>query len=302
MSREPLRQAQPISDDRSSSHTSQEERTRETYARAQTNYFDESHALAGRNSKAFESVRGLVYAAKSQCNTEYELREYALNELELFNALNNWHDPLPDKELRYLARSMASWTWRKYTAPGGHIDRGVCRREGLMPHVATNKTKQAVGGVYGAKKNAQNKLELIKEARLQMIDRGEEVTVSALARDVSMSRNTVRKHLRAIDDDAQNQAIAECKQLLETHNWVVKTVAIRKRYIENSFGNGPELHRSASQRAEQSLWDHIDAEENGSPAVSCVSGEEMMAEFEAMDSVTQGTLLKKWTLSDEEAV
>ncbi|SFQ69109.1 HTH domain-containing protein [Roseivivax halotolerans] len=238
---------------------------------------------------AFESVRGLAYAAKAWCGSEDELKDYVFNELEGFNLVNNRYNPLGNRELDDIARSISRWTWRYFTSPGAEVDRGVCRREGLMPHIASKKTKQAIGGTYGAKKNAQNKLDRIKAVRKKMLERGDEVTVSALAREVHMSRNTVRKHLQTLDDDPNHRPTAECKEHLNRQRpedrELRKTVSIRKRPLENPCGRTASTLSETNSSARHPMWDSIDKEESD-------SDDELM-DYEYLDPDSQDKISEK---------
>ncbi|MDP2520544.1 primase C-terminal domain-containing protein [Shimia thalassica] len=188
------------------------------FIRGYGKYFDEEHAAFGRNCELFESMRSVAYANKYRMGSEAELTQYVLSEASEYNAQDLAHDPLPASEVRSVARSIGKWTWNYYQGQGENrsVDRGACRHE--IQKEMDLKARQAVGGRYAASKVSQSHYRAVLEA----IKDRDTYTVSGLASELKMSRNTVRKYLAQAEQSLANENVPQ--DAGETAREVVKPV------------------------------------------------------------------------------
>lgn len=198
-------------------------------------YFNLENAQLGRNCMLFESIRGLVYMYKSQCSSEEQLYQYALEQARQFDALNNQRAPLRPCNVKAAARSTSHWTWHNYTGRGEYRDirRGACAPD-ITPDMTLSQ-RQAVGGRHAVSENARKHQEAVQKGMADNPD----FTIKGLAKQLKMSVNTVRKYVRL------TQELAAEKQPKPAAEGGVKIV---------SSGVGAE---------EKNLTPHIRAERDG---------------------------------------
>jgi len=202
--------------------------------------FRQHVADQGRHGGLFEHIRFVAYAYKPLAKSEMDLHQYVLRQCEIYNDKVFAKDPLPAASIHSTARSISSWTWRYYKYSGREQkDRGVCRRLKLIQDDMSTPERQAIGGKYGALQNAAKKKLIVINAVDELRATGKDVVISALARDLRMSRDTVRKYVtEARADTLQN---AEAPQNLgitvpsaptpELSSGVTKTVPIRRKQL-----------------------------------------------------------------------
>lgn len=200
-------------------------RQKPKYQTSMAQGFREEVAAEGRHLALFETMRFFAYAYKAEARNEGDLFNYTLEQCVKFDALNNKHDPLPFSSIKAIAKSMARWTWRFYTGPQNGKDIGACKRAGLIHAGMSRRTRQQIGGRYGAEKNADKKRQKIIEAIKKLEASGESVVISKLARELEVSRNTLKKYLAEVKENAALKASTDV--ISETAPRVVKTVPIR---------------------------------------------------------------------------
>ena len=188
--------------------------------------FREEVAAEGRHNRLWETMKFFGYAHKAHASSEEDLFKYMLEQCLKFDALNNKDDPLPYSSIKSTAKSIARWTWRYYTGPQDDKDRGACKREGLIHAGMPKRQRQAVGGQYGAKKNADAKRDTVFKAIAELEAAGEPVVVSKLARDLGLSRPTVRKYVNLAAEETTSKVATA--RVLEAAPGVEKTVPIRE--------------------------------------------------------------------------
>lgn len=195
--------------------------------------FRQHIADEGWHQELFENMRFVAYAYKAEAASESDLREYMLEQCQLYNDTNFAHDPLPFSSLNSTAKSIARWTWRHYVGSGRDMkDRGACRRAGLINSSMSKRKKQQIGGQYAAQKNANKKQQKVFDAVAELKAAGKELVISQLARELSMSRDTVRKYAaEAPEITADPAAEATAPEVAPE---VTKTVYIREGYILNN--------------------------------------------------------------------
>ena len=191
------------------------------------------HVLGlGRNEVLFQKVRFLAYGYKAYASSEADLRSYVLERCEQFNQRNFPQNPLGLAEMNQIAKSIAKWTWRKYTASGRpQKDYGACKRAGLTNESMARRQKQAAGGRYAAQKKASNTEKKVFEAIAKRQSKGEDIVISQIARELSVSRQTVRKYVRGAPEGLG------VEQASEAVAGVVTTVHIREDIERKDFAD-----------------------------------------------------------------
>ncbi|MCS7219527.1 MAG: primase C-terminal domain-containing protein [Thermus sp.] len=166
----------------------------------------------GRNKTLFDALRhwayGQVEGARRSMD-EARWREVVLRKaLSLNERLFQDHPkgPLPANEVRWTAKSVAKWTWRRYrggriyiTPSTGNPDRSRMSRalrEAIPPlsPQARQEAHRRGGATRGQARREEAEAKLV-EALRRLQARGERVTASALAREAGVHRHTARRWL-----------------------------------------------------------------------------------------------------------
>lgn len=160
-------------------------------------YFDQDRADLGRNCNLFERLRGAVYAQKAVAHSMQDLHNFALDLARDLNDEHHADNPLPWRAVKATAWSVARWTWLHYTGSGAGmrtVDWGACSRYGLITDDMTMRQRQAVGGRYGATRNAIKTLERVKAMYQSLKETGRTLSLKEMAREFGLARNTIRKY------------------------------------------------------------------------------------------------------------
>ncbi len=184
-----------------------------TYNKAH-DYFNLENARMGRENMLFESMRGLAYVQKPFCASQEQLFDYVLSQAVQFDSDNNIHNPLRFSAIKATAHSISKWTWRNYAGSGNARDKNIGACQDLISPTMPKRQRQVIGGQYGASKNAEKHEKIVRNAIAGRSD----YTISGLAKELAMSRDTVRKYVGLVQDiDAE-------KQSKSTREGVTKTV------------------------------------------------------------------------------
>lgn len=136
----------------------------------------------GRNNDIFHTVRFDAYAHKANCDTYEQLYNFVLNECRAVNQLvseGHKEGKLDDNEVRSTAKSIAKWTWDRYTGKGKHRDK----------YFSLEQAKRGKkGGRAYAKKTAKNNARKRQKAR-KLVSEG--VSKAEVARQLKVDRTTV---------------------------------------------------------------------------------------------------------------
>ena len=126
----------------------------------------------GRNHTLFEKLRRWAYRAIRQGWPEYERWHVAV--LERARAYNDFEAPLPDNEVRAIAKSVAKWTHQNLSLAGF-------------------ASVQAARGERKGKKLRDDMMARVKE----MAD--QQASVTDIAHEVGVSRQTIYNWIRRLD-------------------------------------------------------------------------------------------------------
>ena len=155
--------------------------------------------MSSRNVSLFETVRRLAYREVRAARNQDEFRDWVLYRCRAHNSA--YTPPLPDSEVRTVARSIANWTWKHRESIGSRWHRGVL---GLEPIVfgqgelrqGAIKIHQQAGATYARARRTLAVNAQIKAAVDQLSREGKRITVIAIARCAHVSRNSVYRYLR----------------------------------------------------------------------------------------------------------
>ncbi|SDG83062.1 primase C-terminal domain-containing protein [Sulfitobacter delicatus] len=170
--------------------------------------FDEEYAARGKNCNLFSNIRYLAYAFKAKASSEEHLYRYMLQQCAKYNETKFSDNLLPDHEIHETAKSISWWTWNVYSGSGSTKDRGACKRAGLINDSMEIDERQAIGGRYAAKQNADKKRQIVLDAVSELRAAGDKIVVSQLAKKLGVSRNTINKYL----PDAAKKTAQEAAQ------------------------------------------------------------------------------------------
>ena len=132
-------------------------------------------AYLGRNCELFERCRAWAYRAfnrsKSQSHFDAGVFEFCTQ----YNAVNFAANPLPEREVRSVARSVAKWVWRKFSpAQFSDIQRARTLR--------------------GAEKRRNQTEQRIRDAIAEFRNCGKPVMQRAIARHLGLHHDTMRRY------------------------------------------------------------------------------------------------------------
>jgi len=172
-----------------------------------------SEASYGRNTTLFHRLRGLAYAQvnlfRGKAGGEEAFRlwvsqtAHALNQ-ELF--VGHPKGPLDPREVGWVAKSVAKWTWahyrgsRIYVSSTGRPDRSRLSRElrALIPPLEGEELERArLANLEAANRKRRGKAEeALIEALRRLQARGEAITARALAREAGVHPSTASRWLK----------------------------------------------------------------------------------------------------------
>ena len=163
--------------------------------------------ISGRNVTLFDRARFFAYRVVKRFNGQEALHCRVRRFCELDNKFFN--PPLPMAEVRSVARSVASWTWR-------HRDRIIHKRDiGVMglerlpavmeatQRIKEVKERQRAGAQYVAQQKSEQAEAKIRAAIQELKTAGKMPTKSGVARLVRLSREQVSRrysHLFGSDE------------------------------------------------------------------------------------------------------
>lgn len=152
----------------------------------------------GRNCTLFGSLRLFAYRIVNEYREHGSFdsfKDSLWNELDRLNDLLS--DPLSYLELKGILKSVAKWTWNKYTGNGKSIRRGAM---GLASSDYSLREKQQLSQERTCDILVERTVDIIRRCIVDLHVEGISVTISEVSRRTTLSRNTVRRYLSTLTD------------------------------------------------------------------------------------------------------
>jgi hypothetical protein len=146
----------------------------------------------GRNCTLFDSIRIWAYRAKSSYRNLVSFREATQIEIESLN--DQLDNPLPDKELIGIVKSVSHWVWNNYTGSGRVTRRGICNFDPNTPL----EQRQKLGQSHTTWTRVNNTITKINLAIKHLINLGIKLTKTAIAKQAGLNRKTLYRHWNKI--------------------------------------------------------------------------------------------------------
>lgn len=149
----------------------------------------------GRNCTLFDTVRQWAYAAVSDFSAPEEWGTEVLGYARLHNSFVH---PLPEREVGWIAKSVAKWTWTRRAS----LHKPRTRPLGFEPlpptqsaaaHAEEVRRRQSLGAQYTNAKRSRDTEARVRAAIQACQRQGKRVTKSAVARELGLSREFIVK-------------------------------------------------------------------------------------------------------------
>ena len=179
---------------------------------------DTSHS---RNCTLFHRLRHFAYSifAYEKASGSYErFFERIKTQAKRLNhfTTEGWDSDLPISEVKATVKSVARWTWDHYT--GECANRGVMRLDPKLPKAK----RQSLAAKRTHQERQKTTMKAILEATEHLLNEGQTVTQTAIAKLIGKTRQTVAKYQSAINIVKQRPDIITLKRLLQYVNSHVK--------------------------------------------------------------------------------
>ncbi len=155
----------------------------------------------GRNCDLFDDLRHYAYSevgrwrrlGESGCWHSHLAERANIRNAELFASSPS--GLLPPVEVRSIAKSVARWTWERYTGHGKGIKRGAMAAH-LSPSMDLQQ-RQVAAAHFAARQQVQASQSRIAEARAALEEQGQKASQAAVAAVTGLGIATVKRHWRA---------------------------------------------------------------------------------------------------------
>lgn len=141
----------------------------------------------GRHQTLFNKGRIEIYKITQRYRTAKNPDGLEVHTDKIFQQMNNsFNEPLPEKQVYQLAKSVANWCYRKYVGDGK--DRGVMELAS-KGYGLTMKGRQSLGATYSHDIRKQGTEQKIREAVAYLKTSGRRVSINAVAIHTGMSKS-----------------------------------------------------------------------------------------------------------------
>jgi hypothetical protein len=160
--------------------------------------------IVSRHCALFDELRRYAYSIVNQERRESNFNRFN-EKLDRFALRRNnfrqrgFNADLRISEVRATVKSVARWTWDRYTG-SGRINRGIMN----LPEGLSLKDKQAMAArhAHGHRKNKT--LDTIRTTVQNFKRQGLKLTITGIASACGISRQTVSKYLKALESELKN--------------------------------------------------------------------------------------------------
>ena len=149
----------------------------------------------GRNNRLFDDLRFWCYKHVNSARNNMLFEQWLDVVIERGIKLNSFERPLMFPEIKATARSVAKWSWEKYTGKGDNKNRGACSKQiELWGGAVDLSDRQRIGQQHTAQKRKESTEGRIKLAVSQLLTRGDRVSIRNVAKVANLSKTTVQSH------------------------------------------------------------------------------------------------------------
>lgn len=204
-------------------------------------YVDDSYlstpeeAPEGRNCTLFLQLRMWAYREVTQYRKHSNYDIWHAEVERVAEGLNRFRSEgrnnLPWPEVRDIAKSVASWTWDRYT--GSKVNRGVM---GFTTADGSLRERQRLAARRTHVSRRDKTIKRIEQAVQGLLKRKERVTKAAVARLANISRQHLSTKYRAVFDAALNPESAQIISLNSVLNGVHQILADREAGVDPVIG------------------------------------------------------------------
>lgn len=193
------------------SETAIEETRTSSYARTEIPLEDHV-SEGGRHDAIYNHLRHYAYPRVKKAKeymTEDQWKSHLLNKVK---EINNeiCHPPLPESSEKFTAKSVANWTWNKYTG------NGKLKGQMKLPEEMPLLEKQQASAKRTHAQVKSTTLSAIEEAVITLIEKGKKITYKAIAEEAKRHPETVSKYKQQIkvikERIYKEQEDMECKK------------------------------------------------------------------------------------------
>jgi len=146
----------------------------------------------GRNCQLFDELRYFAYDQVKEFKEKSNKASFVAALVSKALELNVFNEALPISEISSITKSVAGWTWNKYTGDTQLIKRG---RDVLkMSELTDLKDKQSVSASITNKQRKSTTELKIRNALIRLKETGKKNTIAEISRATNLHRNTIRKY------------------------------------------------------------------------------------------------------------
>ena len=149
----------------------------------------------GRNNRLFDELRFWSYKQINHARDNMTFDQWGDVVIARAEKMNTFDNALAYPEIKATARSVAKWTWDKYTGKGDSKNRGVCSKQiDLWGDAIDLGDRQRIGQQYANQKRVESTERRVKLAVKQLTESGERVSIRSVSLASKLSKTTVQKY------------------------------------------------------------------------------------------------------------
>lgn len=149
----------------------------------------------GRNNRLFDDLRFWCYKHINNARDNMNFEQWCDVVASRSEKLNSFENPLMMPEIRATSKSVAKWTWDKYTGKGDSKNRGVCLKQiELWGDALDLSDRQRIGQQHTSQKRIESTENRIKLAVKTLRSNDARVSIRSVAKATALSKTTVQKH------------------------------------------------------------------------------------------------------------
>ncbi len=149
----------------------------------------------GRNNRLFDDLRFWTYKQVNNARDNMTFDHWLDVVIARAEKMNTFESPLSFPEIKATARSVAKWTWDKYTGTGDAKDRGACSKQiQLWGDSIDLSDRQRIGQQHTSQKRTESTENRIKAAVKHLISSGDRVSIRSVSKAAKLSNPTIQKY------------------------------------------------------------------------------------------------------------